>query len=141
MTTIAADYRVGVMVCDSRCNSGGTWFPGTKVYRIGGELIGISGNCLDEQKWLKWHKGGRKGPRPKLEAFEAVVMREDGVYVYDTTGLEMKIERGFHAVGSGGAAAIAVMLAGHSAKEAVEIACQVDAYSGGEICVFNLREA
>jgi len=141
MTTIAADHRAGVMVSDSRCNSGGTWFPSNKVYRIAGELIGISGNCLDEQKWLKWHRAGRKGPRPKMEAFEAVVLRADGVYVYDSTGLEMRIERGFHAVGSGGAAATAVMLAGHPALEAVEIACKVDADSGGEVRVFNLKDA
>ncbi|MES2572437.1 MAG: hypothetical protein V4710_20605 [Verrucomicrobiota bacterium] len=141
MTTIAADFRTGVMVSDSRCNSGGTWFPTNKVYRINGELIGISGNCIDEQKWLKWHRGGRKGPRPKMEAFEAVVLRADGVYVYDSSGLEMVIPRGFHAVGSGGSAATAVMIAGHSAKEAVEIACQVDACSGGEICVFDIKDA
>ncbi len=139
MTTIAANFKDGIMVSDSRCTCGGTWVPTTKIYRIGEELIGIAGNVLDEQKWLKWARTGKKGPRPKLEAFTAIVLRPDGVYEIDGTGVELLIERGFHAIGSGGAPAIAVMIAGQSVEEAVRIACMVDAGSGGDLQVQRLK--
>ncbi len=139
MTTIAASLADGLMVSDSRCNCGSTWLPATKIYRIGDELIGIAGNVIDEQKWLKWHRAGRRAPRPKMEAFCAIILRKDGLYEADNTGLEMLIERGFHAIGSGGAAAIAVMLAGHGAEEAVRIACLVDIGSGGDLQIHRLK--
>jgi hypothetical protein len=138
LTTIAADVRTGIMVSESRCTNGSTWVPSTKIYRIGDELIGIAGAVIDEQKWLKWHRSGRKGPRPKLEAFSALILRKGELYEADAQGLEMLIERGFHAIGSGGAAATAVMLAGHEAEEAVRIACLVDAGSGGDLQIHRL---
>lgn len=139
MTTIAADFRTLTMVSDSKTTHGDSWFPATKIYRINDELIGIAGACVDEQKWMKWHCEGRTKPIPKLDSFAALILRKTGLFVVDATGVEMLIERGFHATGSGGTAALAVMLAGHPAKKAVEIACQIDASSGGDICVQRLK--
>lgn len=141
MTTIAADFRSGVMVSDSRTSIGSAWVPSTKVQRINGELIGCAGTVSDIQRWQKWYQGGKRGARPKCEDFCALVLRKDGLfYIYDG-GHELLIERGFHAVGSGGDAANGALLAGVDAHKAVEIACQVDSGSGGDICVFNLKEA
>jgi hypothetical protein len=138
MTTIAGDHRAGVMVCDSKCSGGGNWYPMTKVHRVGDELVGMAGHVKDGQAWLKWYRAGKKGPRPKTEEFVALSLRKDGLYEICADGLEQLVERGFHAVGSGGSAAVAVMLAGHDAKRAVEIALQVDTGSGGEIHVHTL---
>lgn len=140
MTTIVASVKEGVMVSDSRCTGGETWVPMTKVLRIGDGLFGFAGSINERDKWLKWHRSGRRGARPKLENFVALHLKPDGLYEISADGLEMLIERGFHAVGSGGAAALGAMLAGSEAKKAVEIACQIDTGSGGDICVFNLRE-
>ena len=75
---------------------------------------------------------------PKLTEFEAVILRSDGVFSFGDDGCEMMLERGFHAAGSGQHAALAAMILGHSVREAVEVALQVDPNSGGEIQVFNL---
>jgi len=112
----------------------------TKVFRIGPDLFGFAGSVNERDKWLKWHRNGRKGVRPKLENFVALQLTAAGLFEISSDGLEMLIERGFHAVGSGGPAAIGAMLAGADARQAAEIACQVDIGSGGEICVFELNE-
>lgn len=142
MTTIVADARAGVMVSDSKCTGNGSWVPLTKVFRVNGDLFGFAGGVNEREKWLKWHRNGRKGVRPKLESFEGLLLKPDGtLYELCPDGLEMLIERGFHAVGSGGPAALGAMLAGKDAKAAVEIACLIDTHSGGEIRVFSLKEA
>ena len=142
MTTIVADARVGLMVSDSKCTGGSTWVPMTKIFRVNGDLFGFAGGVNERERWLKWHRNGRKGPRPKMESFEGLLLKPDGtLYELCSDGLEMLIERGFHAVGSGASAALGAMLAGKQAREAVEIALQVDAGSGGDICAFNLKEA
>lgn len=141
MTTIAADARAGVMVSESKCSDGNVWVPMTKVFRIGGGLFGFAGTVVDRERWLKWHRNGRKGARPKMDDFIALHLREDGqLYEISSDGLEMLIERGFTAIGSGAKAAIAAMILGHDAKAAVEVACLVDAGSGGDIRVFELNE-
>jgi 20S proteasome alpha/beta subunit len=140
MTTIAASAAEGVMVSDSKCTTGPTWFPTTKVFRIGDELVGCAGTVKHWQDFLKWYRGGKRGTRPKGGEYSALILRKDGVYSFDSDGCEMRIERGFHAAGSGEHAAIAVMLAGHTVKEAVEIACQVDPGSGGDVKVYRLTD-
>ncbi len=142
MTTIVADARVGLMVSDSKCTGNGSWVPMTKIFRVNGDLFGFAGGVNEREKWLKWHRAGRKGPRPKLESFEGLLLKQDGtLYELCSDGLEMLIERGFHAVGSGGPAALGAMLSGKHAKEAVEIACLIDPHTAGDVCVFNLKEA
>jgi ATP-dependent protease HslVU (ClpYQ) peptidase subunit len=141
MTTIAADFRAGVMVSDSRAADAVTWMPVTKVHRIDGELVGCAGDLKDIAVWLKWAKAGKKGQSPKIADFSAILLRHDGVYDITEDGHVQLVERGFHAVGSGAHAAIAALILGHDCKTAVETACLVDAQSGGDICMFNLKEA
>lgn len=138
MTTVAADARAGVMVCDSKCTSGDVWLPAHKVFRIGEELIGVAGDVKHWQDFLKWWGGGKRGARPKGQEYSALILRAEGLFVFDSNGCLMKIERGFHAIGSGEKAAIAVMLAGHDAETAVKLACEVDAASGGDIVTHTL---
>lgn len=139
MTTILADARLGVMVSDSKATCGDTWVPCTKVHRVGGALIGTAGSEADIQRWLKWWGRGRRGARPDVEDFSALVLNKDGV-LHALPGSEMRIERGFHAVGTGGNAALGALMAGADPAEAVRIACLVDANSGGEVQVFRLKE-
>ena len=73
MTTIAADFRAGIMVSDSRCTAGEQWFPMTKVHRVGAEIIGLAGNVKESQAWLKWYASGKKGAKPKGESYAALV--------------------------------------------------------------------
>jgi ATP-dependent protease HslVU (ClpYQ) peptidase subunit len=139
VTTIFASAQDGVMICDSKISSGGTWYPATKVYRINGELVGLAGDCKDGDAWLKWYRSGKKGPGPKGDEFEGLILRETGLYKLNTNAHEILIERGFHGVGSGGGYAVAAFMAKPDALDAVNIACQVDLGSGGAIVVHKLK--
>jgi hypothetical protein len=139
MTTIFADAKAGVMVTDSRCSADGIWYPMTKVHRVDGVLLGIAGNVKEGHAWLKWYTNGKKGARPKLEAFAALILRGNQLFDVSPDGLEMLVERGFHGIGSGGPVALGAFMAGADPQRAVEIACSIDAHSGGDIVVHALK--
>lgn len=140
MTTIVADARTGEMVSDSKCTYGCTWSPITKIYRVGDELIGCAGDVKQWAQFLKWHKGGRRGARPKGDEYTVLILGPAGLRQWDSNGCEMPIERGFTAIGSGGHAAIAALMCGKTAAEAVEIATQIDPNSGGDLQRHTLKE-
>lgn len=139
MTTILADKDQGLMVCDSKCSGGDVWFPMTKVHRVGDELVGIIGTVSQGTAWLDWYRGGMKGAKPNLTRFGALILRASGLYEVDVEGSEQLIERGFHGAGSGGGYALAAFMAGADAKRSVEIACQIDSGSGGDVVVHSLK--
>lgn len=128
------------MVADSQVTCGEQWYPMTKITRNGDELIGFAGQIRDAKSWLKWYLGGKKGPRPKIENYCALVLRPDGLYDISSDGLELLVERGFHGIGSGGGYAQAAYMAGAKAVQAVKIACDIDIHSGGEIKVEKLKK-
>lgn len=139
MTTIFADAKAGVMVCDSKASVGESWFPCTKVTRVGDELIGFAGTYVEGERWLKWYSTGQKGPRPKIENSCALVLGPDGLKLLESSGNYVGIDRGFHGVGSGGTCAIAAFMAGVDAERAVHIACAIDVGSGGDVIVHRLK--
>jgi hypothetical protein len=139
MTTIFADLRTGVMVADTKFNSGDCWFAGTKVHRHGDELIGYAGNVKTCRAWVKWYTAGAKGARPKMVDFEALVLRADGLFYFSEDGGELAMERGYHGIGSGGAMAVAAFMAGATPTRAVEIACAIDLASGGEVQTYQRK--
>lgn len=138
MTTIFADAKEGVMVCDSKCTLGGEWVTTTKVVRVGDELIGFSGYHTESERWLAWYRAGQHGPRPKVDNCNALILSAAGLRVLDSTGGYINIERGFMGTGSGGTCATAAFMAGADAETAVHIACQIDANSGGDVIVHTL---
>ena len=139
MTTIFACAKAGVMVTDSKCSSNEVWYPMTKVHRIGKELVGLAGSVKESIAWLEWYRGGKKGVRPKLENFQGLCLRPDGLYELGHDGLVQLVERGYHGIGSGGGYAVAAHKAGVDPKRAVEIACEIDNGSGGEVIVHELK--
>lgn len=139
MTTVFADAKTGVMVCDSKCSSDSEWFPMTKVYRVGDELIGLSGSVKDAMAWVRWYMEGKKDRRPKVDSFTGLILRRDGLYCVSSDTFEMLIERGFYGIGSGGGIATGAFMAGAAPKKAVEIACDIDANSGGKVIVHKLK--
>jgi ATP-dependent protease HslVU (ClpYQ) peptidase subunit len=111
-------------------------------------LIGVAGDCKDGDEWLDWHKGGRRGkpPKPKNpDEFSALILRKAGLFSVTEGAHEMKIDRGFHAIGSGGACAIAAYIAikrtgiQPDPRLCVQIAAEVDSSTGGRIIVHKLK--
>jgi hypothetical protein len=102
-----------------------------------GIIVAFSGEayaCAALQEWLLTGRADRPNVL-KNESAEALVLHRDGrVESIDCFGrvipLDPKVP---YAAGSGMSAAMAAMLAGCSAAKAVEIASQVDPYTGGTV--------
>lgn len=138
MTTIA--YKAGIMAADTRAYAGFNSPLGTKrkIRRLAnGTLIGCSTNQVGlGEAILDWYENGAKpeeGPRPPDEVkftFLAVLPDGSAFYGYDSYFLSGPITADCFAIGSGEGVAHGAMRAGASAIRAVEIAAEIDVWSG-----------
>jgi hypothetical protein len=141
MTTIVASAQHGIMVADSKMVADTVWFPVEKIIRHKNELIGTAGDEEETAKWLDWYMAGKLGKEPKkFTEFEALILRPSGLYYLCANTHEIKVPRGFHGIGSGGAAAVVALLCGKHPRDAVRIACMVDQGSGGRISSVRLND-
>lgn len=155
MTTIT--YRAGVMCSDSQATRGDFIDnkSTTKIYEVGGSLIGISGNAISAKKFVDWfaemmeHSTAQEAfPYVKVtlpekmveEDFHALVVYPDQT-AYEFFGCDnvMECAEDYAAVGSGMLYALCAMDAGATAEEAVNVAIKRDVFSGGDVQVFNLE--
>jgi hypothetical protein len=142
MTTIAADAKRGLMAADSMTSTSDSWWPSTKIHRVEGALIGGAGESAAIRQFVSWYADGQRLPKPKLaDSFCVLVLSKEGLFYWASNLVPEPIERGFHAIGSGGNAALGALLAGANVKRAVEIATQVDTGSGGEVVLHKLKGA
>lgn len=148
MTTIACSRDR--IVSDSQVSLAhkGIWYPAAKLIRGPGLVAGASGDGGDCTRFLRWAAGGCKPKdEPKWrdttseDQVLAILVKEDGIYAFSVGDPEPElIDADYFAIGSGGKAARVAMMLGKTPEEAVEIACQVDLWSGGKIQVLTLKE-
>lgn len=144
MTTIA--YRDGWLAADGQITRGDMVSEtcAEKVRRLDdGSIVAFCGDMNQFTPFCEWYLDNTK-PRPPMKIDDmrcgAIVLRPDGtLWDYDEIGVSQVHDK-FAAWGSGGIVARAAMLMGASAWKAVEIACQVDIYSGGAIRSEGLKE-
>lgn len=140
MTTIA--YRAGVVAADSRCENNG-WIGGHSIKKvrksdIDGCVYAITGNAADSTKVMEAFVGGQPQNDINLGESSRVVKFDPSgeITVYEGNG-SFTITCEYTAFGSGSPAALAAMMMGASARKAVEIAAQIDPYTGGEVIVMK----
>lgn len=135
MTTIAWDGTF--LASDSQSSHFRTMVQ--KIYRIDeGRLFGASGAFEDALAVRDWFMTG--GEKPKVdETFHAIVVERSGWYVLEKGLIRIPYDRQCFSVGSGRDFAMAAMMLGKSATEAVAVAIQLDPYSGGEIVTLSLK--
>jgi ATP-dependent protease HslVU (ClpYQ) peptidase subunit len=145
MTTIA--YRDGVMAADSRAYAGDSSLIGTKtkIHRLDdGTLFGSSSRTVGADAFLRrWVESGCAPPQSdglKPDTFEVLLVRKDGsvFYAHDNLELTGPLTCDFFAIGSGDTYAKCAMLMGADAVRAVEIAGQLDVWTGGPTSVLHL---
>lgn len=125
---------------DSQCSDSDMKWAVQKIERIAGALYATAGGAADGERFLTWIRKGRRTKRPVVdESFSALVLNRDGLFLFDTELYPMKLMRP-HAIGSGGKAALALLLAGVAPARAIEICCEVDAGSGLPIQHYRLDE-
>ena len=138
MTTIVASFTEKVMAADSNVTDGDVKWKSNKIERIGASLFGAAGDCTEIEKFFRWKRRGT-GARPKLgDAFSALELNADGVWLWDKKLEPFPPGDEVHAIGSGAKAAMAALICGCDARRAVEVACEVDAGSGLPVVVHSL---
>lgn len=141
MTTIIADHRLGVMVCDSSISDDDRVWSGSKVYRHKGALLGFAGDVDEALEFLKWWKAGKPAKLPKFGHSSALILSDAGLVHYCYSLTPMPVKRGIEAIGSGGKAAICTYeaLAWQDPVQAVKIVCRHDSGSRAPVRVYRLK--
>ena len=140
MTTIVANKQR--MLSDSRVSGNNNRiYEAPKLYRKGDAIIGCAGDNDAIETFVKWYGTKKKKPLFKSDSFDALVLTPQGLYTYDETCSRDFILGEFHAIGSGGDAALGALFMGADLETAVKIACKVDKYSGEPIQVMELEHA
>lgn len=148
MTCIAWDGKT--LAADKRMTTVGLARTVTKIFRVGKTLAGICGDGAQGMEMLAWYRDlvdeRWSHPEEKFPAAQRdektwvtfVVVRVDGVWVYEKSPYPIRIENWAYATGSGRDYAMAAMHLGRSAKEAVEVACCFDVNCGNGIDTLEL---
>lgn len=135
-TTIAYDGKH--IAADSQITQGTTKFFGNKLIQIGTDVVGCCGLCSDIEKFKSWYKD-RRQPKPDLTSFSALVLLPSGrCYRYDEE-LDRTEVLAPYAIGTGKEAALGALKAGVCAKRAIEIAREVDLYTGGDVSYYPMN--
>ena len=138
MTCIAWDGRT--LAADKRACLGGLVNTMTKIHRIGDLLVGGSGETSFIWTMIEWVRAGRNvADFPKSQGdkddWQPMLVIESGgqILLYERTPYPCRYEQSVFAIGSGRDFARAAMHLGKSAREAVEVACALDAGCGNGI--------
>lgn len=138
MTTIAADATLGLMAADSHWTDESERGPVRKVFRINGALVGFAGALVTVGEARAWMAGKRQ--RPPSGDVSALILSGSRLCAWTPIDGYVDVPRRY-AIGTGGKAARAAMLAGASCVRAVAIAREVDANTSGRTRVYKLRTA
>ncbi|MCF4166345.1 hypothetical protein L2U69_11875 [Zavarzinia compransoris] len=145
MTTVA--YKDGIIAADTALGTGkGGCIATVHVRKIGrapcGGLVGCSGQADSVAAVVRRVEEGGFGAAGLAEVPPAA----DGFFVSRGGAITIIGEQGcypvrgaVYACGSGEIAALAAMMAGASAEEAVRIAIQLDHATGGEVETLEIR--
>lgn len=141
MTTILADYKLGLMVTDSSINDGDRAWSGRKVFRVKGALVGMAGDDSNCTKFLEWYRGGLEGPIDMGEA-SALILTSRGLFLFDANYEKpRRLELGREAIGTGAKAAMCAYeaLGFTDPRKVVRIVCKHDASSRAPVRSYNLK--
>lgn len=142
MTTIATDGKW--VVADGLAIDPGDMIVARereKLARVPAGIVGATGDSDDIAAWKEWMRCEQAGDCPvQNDRFSGVLVKPDGqIFTCGKSGRLIRIEAPF-AIGSGGGYAVAAMIAGKSALEAVQIACRLDPFSGGHLTSLAVQE-
>lgn len=143
MTTIVADNAAGFIAADFQATTNDCdrpiYCPKIKRVTIGdaGYLMASSGNEGPASIFEDWFQHGDWDeplePMYNLEendVFTTVILGKDGLHVADKFMRLYRIHDRYYATGTGGCAALAVLIAGCGINTAMETAIKMDPHSG-----------
>jgi hypothetical protein len=138
MTTIAARFSTLEIAADSRVSGDDIQYHVEKLRRGVQSIYGGAGDWDKLLAMFQAIEGGKTSLEDDCDV-EILELRNDGIWVYESTMIPAKIKNDFYAIGTGSGYAIAAMHLGKSPKEAVEIAAIYDPGTGGPIDCWKLE--
>lgn len=152
MTTIVYDRITGELASDSQDTDGGMKRSCKKLFKVGPLLIATAGGSYAGLVFVRWMESQRDPLNPNWddtpdlsnlseeEDFECIVVHPDRSY-YTVNKLFVPYEHDDEGccMGSGAKVAAGALHAGASVKEAVRIACKVDAYTSGRVQYMKVK--
>lgn len=159
MTTVA--YRDGVLASDSKVTMGHLYAMNQpKLHRLkGGAMLGQAGDCdvreivhllqavttedaIPDKDTLSATRTDFEGilVLPNKEVYYLAVFKEEFGSSVEWQAHVNKLYNKFIACGSGGELAMAAMMQGASAEEAIKIAAALDIYTGGKVQTMELED-
>lgn len=146
MTCIAWD---GVTLAGDRmASNGNTAVSVRKIHRIRDHLIGCAGIASQMAAFLHWFEQGAHADQfppeildPEMGNVGAIVITPDSqVLFFESSPYPLQILDERHAIGSGGEIALAAMAMGKTARQAVELACELTITCGRGIDTMRLGD-
>jgi len=142
MTVIAWDGFT--LAADKRNTTAGVASTVTKIFRVEKELVALHGAAAHALELLEWFKRGALPStfpsfREDERGFICVIGVNGKVRIYEGP-YPMPHEDPLFACGAGRDFALAAMALGHTAAEAVAVACQFDVNCGNGIDTLTLND-
>lgn len=142
MTTIVADFEKKQMAADSKISYSNRSYMSDKMFRTeNGTIFGVAGNVDEGIAFVNWYLGGRIGDKPEFdssdESFEALLMNSEGLFHCTHHGIMSKVKNNSFAIGSGAEYALGAYRAIGDLRRSVEIACEMDSGSGGDVVLMD----
>lgn len=140
MTTVLADWHLGLMVSDSQVSDQDRKWSQKKVFRVRKALVGYAGDCSQAEQFLAWYRAGCDGKPPRLDNFSALVMSAHGLWHFERNHIPLPVASGREAIGSGAKAAmVGYQLMGWTeARRVVRAVCDHDAGSRTPVRSYRL---
>ena len=139
MTTIAASLDHQMIAADTRCSAEG-WMVRVSKLRSGpGTAFGAAGTW---EQILKFYAALEQNSELSTECdVDVLEIRQDAIYLYNSSLICYPIKERFWAIGSGSGYAIAAMHLGKDPIEAIKIAALFDPGTGSEIETMEISNA
>ncbi len=136
MTTIAWDGKS--LAADRQATSGGGGIRRVgepKVRHVGRYIYGGMGSMDDVEQIFEWLRNGGGDPRPRLEEGGSYGLAVDvgtgiAYFVEGKTPHLLPVHEKVAAAGSGRDYALAALVLGKTAKQAIELAIKLDVFTG-----------
>lgn len=137
MTTIAWDSKE--MAADSQLTQNGLVTHTVKIWKGSNFILAVCGAIDEGYAFKAVLEGEMKEKNAAISKdFAAMVWWDSGeIEEYYNTMVPVPVYGKYNAMGSGAPVALAAMHAGKSAREAVELAKKLDAYTGGKVVSYS----
>jgi ATP-dependent protease HslVU (ClpYQ) peptidase subunit len=138
MTTIA--YKDGIIAADTRICFGNIKHYCRKIHKLdNGIVLAIAGKLKEEGPLLDYYKGLNKRLPRRFSSLEAMKVEDGEITWINNNPYWQPMVTKFYALGSGWEIAMAGMIIGLSAKDAVLLAADLDVNTNKYVDTYNIK--